>query len=169
MVQIHNIGYSRSGSMKTVHDQIDQYKLNHITEQKLIAFGEKLIEAHWSDQSAVESDYITAGDFHWYDRFLAQSLLFGAIPSRFGNTSNALQLGYDMYFGTNEQPACERSTNKTYNFCSPELSPETHFSLWDHTFFSQIARGRSLGLNMKPILIGPASYLFLSEFKGEKR
>ena len=55
--------------------------------------------------------------------------------------------------------------NTNYHYIVPEISTDTEFKLQPQRLLKQLEEAKSLGINAKPVLIGPVTYLWLSKTK----
>ena len=112
-------------------------------------------------------DFITVGDFAYYDQMLTLSALLGALPARFGFDPTALTLAqyYELARGNAAQPAMEMTKwfDTNYHYLVPELGPHTTFDGGVEWLFDEIDEALALNLPVKPVLIGPITYLWLSK------
>jgi 5-methyltetrahydropteroyltriglutamate--homocysteine methyltransferase len=98
---------------------------------------------------------------------LDHTVLLGAIPQRFGFDPDALSLAqtFELARGNRAQPAMEMTKwfDTNYHYLVPELGPETPFAGGPGRLFGEVEEARALGLRVKPVLIGPVTYLRLSK------
>jgi 5-methyltetrahydropteroyltriglutamate--homocysteine methyltransferase len=101
-------------------------------------------------------------------------VLFGATPKRFSKKPfGAKDISPEnAYFalarGNIEQPAMEMTKwlDTNYHYIVPELNADTQFSINAHDFLNQLDETQKLSKNVKPVLLGPVSFLYLSKAKG---
>lgn len=53
-----------------------------------------------------------------------------------------------------------------YHYLVPEFSADQQFALSWEQLFEEVAEAHALGHNVKPVLIGPLTYLWLGKAKG---
>jgi len=95
--------------------------------------------------------------------------LLGAAPSRFGFTDSTLNL--TQYFtlarGDKSNFAMEMTKwfDTNYHYLVPEFLNTTEFRLGSEWLFEEVEEAQVLGINAKPVLIGPLTYLYLGKEK----
>lgn len=114
------------------------------------------------------------GDFAWYDQVLTTSLLVGNVPPRHANQDGSIDL--DTLFRiargrapTGEPAAAAEMTkwfNTNYHYIVPEFQQGQEFSVSWTQLFDEVDEALALGHKVKPILIGPVTYLWLGKVKG---
>ena len=133
--------------------------------------GKTLRAEHWQLQQQAGIDLLPVGDFAWYDHVLATSLLFGVVPERHQNDDGSIDL--DTLFrvargrSVKGKPAAASDMTKwfntNYHYIVPEFSTEQQFTLSDDFWFEQIIEAKQAGINAKPVLLGPITYLYLGK------
>ncbi len=176
MAKAHILGYPRIGEKRTLKFAQETYWKGGLTAAGLQEVGKGLREQHWQKQKAAGLDFITAGDFTFYDHVLDTALLFGAAPTRFGfSGDNAQPLSEQDYFalarGNAAQAAMEMTKwfDTNYHYLVPELTVETRFTIQAHEYLARLDEAQAQGHPVKPVLLGPVSLLYLSKAKGVER
>ena len=77
----HILGYPRIGSQRELKFALEKYWRGEIDQKELKEVGSLLRHRHWSDQVGAGLDYVTVGDFAWYDHVLGTSMLLGPHPT----------------------------------------------------------------------------------------
>ena len=91
-------------------------------------------------------------------------MLFGAVPERFAGLS-----GLDAYFamarGTEGVPPLEMTKwfDTNYHYLVPEIGPGTRLRLAGGKPLAKYAEARSIGIETRPVLLGPLSFLLLAK------
>ena len=70
MAVAHILGFPRIGAKRELKFALDAYWKGDIPETDLLATGRELRRRHWALQRAAGLDYVTVGDFAWYDHVL---------------------------------------------------------------------------------------------------
>ena len=78
----HILGYPRVGSQRELKFAQERYWRGEIDQTQLKQVGQELRHRHWDDQINAGLDYVSVGDFAWYDHVLGTSMLLGHIPTR---------------------------------------------------------------------------------------
>ena len=68
MTTIHTLGYPRIGAQRELKFALESFWKGASTEDDLRATGRALRERHWAAQRDAGLDYVTVGDFAWYDQ-----------------------------------------------------------------------------------------------------
>ena len=170
MAQAHVLGLPRIGAQRELKFAVEAFWRGEMTVQALQDTGRSIREANRRAQREAGLDWITVGDFHWYDQVLSTLALVGGLPERFGAAPAALTLA--DYFaaarGTARQSAMEMTKwfDTNYHYLVPEYSPQTRFGRGTEWLFEEVAEALAEGENVKPVLLGPLSLLYLGKEKG---
>lgn len=174
MAQTHILGYPRVGERRELKFALESFWRGETSAQDLQQTAAQLRAQHWQKQQAAELSFITSHDFSLYDHVLDHAVLFGATPKRFakppfGQKNAPPEAAYfALARGNNEQPAMEMTKwfDTNYHYIVPELNAETTFSVNAHDFLTQLDEAQKLNANIKLVLLGPVSFLYLSKAKG---
>ncbi|MHB9833647.1 5-methyltetrahydropteroyltriglutamate--homocysteine S-methyltransferase [Paraburkholderia terrae] len=180
MVTTHNLGFPRIGAKRELKFALDQYWKNESTRDELKAVGAQLRGRHWKDQARL--DFVPVGDFAFYDQVLDMSFTLGNLPERVrGFHGDALDNAFRVARGRSAQNADAHSAccggvaagemtkwfDTNYHYIVPEFDANTQFSLDPSRLLQQINEARALGVNVKPVIIGPVTYLWLGKAKDD--
>ncbi|CAI8767548.1 5-methyltetrahydropteroyltriglutamate--homocysteine S-methyltransferase [Methylocaldum szegediense] len=171
MAVTHSLGFPRIGARRELKQALEAYWTGKIGLSDLTEIGRQLRERHWTLQRRAGIDLVPVGDFAYYDQMLNMTVLLGAVPERFGIGHEPP--GLDRYFelarGNQDQPAMEMTKwfDTNYHYIVPEFRRDTVFHLGAEWLFEEVGEAKALGLNVKPVLIGPLTYLFLGKAKDE--
>ena len=185
MALAHNLGFPRIGADRELKKALESYWKGDIDQAALQAVGRELRATHWQLQKDAGIDLLPVGDFAWYDQVLTHSLTFGVIPQRFASTLDAqgrptLNTLFGMARGAS-QSCCGGEHNKgqyaqeltkwfdtNYHYLVPEFSLDQRFELSWNELFDEVAEALALGHKVKPVIIGPLTYLWLGKAKGNE-
>ena len=174
MALTHNLGFPRIGVKRELKKALEAYWAGQSTEEELIETGRQLRERHWAIQQAAGNTFVTVGDFAWYDHILEWSTTLGVVPPRFNHPKGdpvSLDTLFRMARGRapSGEPAaaCEMTKwfDTNYHYIVPELAADQAFYLARSSLFDQVAQAQILGHQVKPVIPGLLTYLWLS--KGE--
>ncbi|MEE8054448.1 MAG: 5-methyltetrahydropteroyltriglutamate--homocysteine S-methyltransferase [Gammaproteobacteria bacterium] len=173
MALAHNLGFPRIGAKRELKRALESYWQGAISRAELEDTGRRLRAKHWEQQATAGLDLIPVGEFSWYDQVLDMSVLLGVVPPRFGNIEDDVPL--DTYFRmargcapTGEDvPACEMTKwfDTNYHYIVPEFGAQQAFRIASHSLFEEIKTAQAVGHALKPVLIGPLTYLWLGKIK----
>lgn len=171
MALAHTLGFPRIGRDRELKKALEAYWQGRLDETGLRAVGRSLRTAHWQTQQEAGIGLLPVGDFAWYDQVLAHSLLVGAIPRRFRPADGRITLDtlFAMARGTKHGCADAQALEMTkwfdtnYHYLVPEFTPDQQFRLSWEQLFEEVVEARQLGHRVKPVLIGPLTYLWLGK------
>ncbi|KDN97580.1 5-methyltetrahydropteroyltriglutamate--homocysteine S-methyltransferase [Pseudomonas donghuensis] len=182
MALAHNLGFPRIGADRELKKAQEAYWKGDLDQAGLEAVGRELRARHWQLQKDAGIELLPVGDFAWYDQVLTHSLTFGAIPERFAQVTGANGLPtLDTLFAMarGASTCCGASHGQTqyaqeltkwfdtnYHYLVPEFSADQRFLLSWEQLFEEVAEAQALGHAVKPVLIGPLTYLWLGKAKG---
>ena len=176
MALAHNLGFPRIGRDRELKKALEAYWKGELDEAALRAVGQRLRAEHWQLQKEAGIQLLPVGDFAWYDQVLGHSLMFGVIPERFRPHSGrpTLDTLFGMARGVSQGGCCGATHaqeltkwfDSNYHYLVPEFSAEQSFALSWEQLFEEVAEGWALGHALKPVLIGPLTYLWLGKCKG---
>ncbi|MFN3617335.1 MAG: 5-methyltetrahydropteroyltriglutamate--homocysteine S-methyltransferase [Aquabacterium sp.] len=173
MARTHILGYPRIGAQRELKWALEAYWKSERTEadeQALRQVGARLRQQHWQRQRDAGLDWVTVGDFAWYDTTLNLSAALGALPERFGLDPAALSLSqyFDLARGRADQPAMEMTKwfDTNYHFLVPEVNERTRCDGGVNWLLDEVAEAQALGHPVKVSLLGPVSWLWLAKAHG---
>ena len=173
-MKAHVLGFPRIGVNRELKKSLEAYWSGLINQSALEQTGQELRQRHWQAQQSAGLDFVTVGDFAFYDHLLNHSLRFGVIPARFGTEQAADNLDLSFRLARGRAPtgqdahACEMTKwfDTNYHYIVPELHAEQQFALSDPRLFNEVKEAQALGHSVKVVLVGPLSYLWLSKCYG---
>ncbi len=177
MLLTNNLGYPRVGPFRELKKANEAYWAKKISAEELLQAGLKIREGNWKTQQEAGIDLIPSNDFSFYDQVLDLSLTVGAIPARYQSLLNKIDRQYnlDLYFamarGFQEQGVDVTAMEMTkwfdtnYHYIVPEFTKDQTFKLTSEKFLNEYNEAKSLGIETKPVLIGPITYLLLGKEK----
>ena len=169
MTIAHNLGFPRIGAQRELKKAVEAYWKGELDEAGLRSIGKGLRTQNWQLQQQAGIQLIPVGDFSYYDQMLNMTTLLGAAPSRFGFTDSALSLAqyFTLARGDKSNFAMEMTKwfDTNYHYLVPEFLNTTEFKLGNKWLFEEVAEAQALGINAKPVLIGPLTYLYLGKEK----
>jgi 5-methyltetrahydropteroyltriglutamate--homocysteine methyltransferase len=167
MAKTHILGFPRIGERRELKFALESFWRGEADGAYLIEIGSQLRQRHWSLQQEASLDMAAAGDFAFYDQMLNQTVLLGALPKRFGFDAKTLTLAQysELARGSKTQHAMEMTKwfDTNYHYLVPELGPETRFDGGVEWFLDDVREAIATGAKLKPVLIGPITYLWLSK------
>lgn len=169
------IGYPRIGTLRELKFASEKYFRKEITSAELLNTAKSLREIHWNTQKKSGIDFISSNDFSFYDMTLDTAVLFNIIPNRYKelNLSNldtyfAMARGFQGNSGDVKALAMKKWFNTNYHYIVPEVEDDTEIKLVGNKLFDEYNEAKSLGIETKPVVIGPYTLLKLCRFTGNK-
>ncbi|THB85675.1 5-methyltetrahydropteroyltriglutamate--homocysteine S-methyltransferase [Pantoea allii] len=171
----HTLGFPRIGLRRELKKALESYWAGDSTQQALLATGRELRARHWQQQKEAGVDLLPVGDFTWYDHVLTTSLLLGNVPARHQNKEGTVDLDTLFRVGRGRAPTGEPAAaaemtkwfNTNYHYIVPEFTQGQTFTLTWTQLLDEVDEALTLGHNIKPVLLGPVTYLWLGKVKGE--
>jgi 5-methyltetrahydropteroyltriglutamate--homocysteine methyltransferase len=172
MLTTHHLGLPRIGTERQLKFALEAYWRGDIAAPDLHQAAGQVRRENLQLQSRLER--LTVGDFSLYDQVLDTSFLLGNIPPRFRQETDIDTL--DNYFRVARGRSNRHATplaaaemtkwfNTNYHYIVPEFLHTTEFELAADNLLSQIAETGSNPNQVKPIILGPVTYLWLGKSK----
>ncbi|EGR2795653.1 5-methyltetrahydropteroyltriglutamate--homocysteine S-methyltransferase [Vibrio navarrensis] len=168
----HILGYPRIGEKRELKFAQEKYWRGEIDQTELKKVGAHLRQQNWQVQKEAGLSYATAGDFAWYDHVLTTTLLLGHVPKRHRHGFPDLDTLFRVGRGQS-QSACgchgaaasdmTKWFNTNYHYIVPEFSRDDTFEVSWPQLFEEVNEAIQAGHNVKPVLLGPLSYLYLGK------
>ncbi len=180
MTTTHNLGFPRIGAKRELKFALESYWKGESSLGELKALGAQLRQRHWAHQAGL--GLAAVGDFAFYDQVLDMSFTLGNLPERVhGFHGDTL----DNYFrvargrsakGAEDHSACcggvaagemTKWFDTNYHYIVPEFSASTEFKLDPSRLLEQLAEAKAQGVKVKPVIVGPVTYLALGKAKDD--
>ena len=174
MVTTHNLGFPRIGGQRELKFALERFWRGETSVEDLEQTGKTLRLRHWTLQA--DLDLVPVGDFSFYDHVLDTSELLDNLPSRVDKNADAMTQYFQASRGQagssccNHQVAAAEMTkwfDTNYHYLVPEFNAETAFKACPERLLAQIKEAKAAGFKIKPVLVGPVSYLWLGKTKDE--
>ena len=174
MVTTHNLGFPRIGGQRELKFALERFWRDETSVEDLEQTGKTLRLRHWTLQA--DLDLVPVGDFSFYDHVLDTSQLLDNLPSRVDKNADAMTQYFQASRGQagssccNHQVAAAEMTkwfDTNYHYLVPEFNAETAFKAYPERLLAQIIEAKAAGFKIKPVLVGPVSYLWLGKTKDE--
>jgi 5-methyltetrahydropteroyltriglutamate--homocysteine methyltransferase len=188
-VLVSTLGFPRIGPRRELKQALESYWSGKTTEVALLESAASLRAAHWSRQMAAGVAHIPSNDFSLYDHVLDTSVMVGAVPEIYGWKGGPVPL--ETYFamargsrGTSDESACagnahdhgtpERGVpalemtkwfDTNYHYMVPEFGRGQTFSLGSTKPVDEFIEAKKLGIQTRPVLVGPVTYLLMGKSK----
>jgi 5-methyltetrahydropteroyltriglutamate--homocysteine methyltransferase len=186
-VQVATLGFPRIGPKRELKTALEAHWAGKIDAKELLAAASGLRGQAWARQRDLGADLIPSNDFSLYDHVLDTTAMVGAVPAIYGWAED--RVGLDTYFamargaqgercehghaqvsghGAQDVPAAEMTKwfDTNYHFIVPEFTADQTFRLASTKALHEYLEAKEQGIETRPVLLGPVSYLLLGKAKG---
>ncbi|WP_119394069.1 5-methyltetrahydropteroyltriglutamate--homocysteine S-methyltransferase [Salinibius halmophilus] len=173
MAVTHNLGFPRIGAKRELKFAQESFWKGQQSAEALLGVAKEICAQNWALQASL--NFAPVGDFSLYDQVLDMSFTLGHVPERVANLDGA---ELDQYFrvargrsAIDTDCHCVHAGEMTkwfdtnYHYIVPEVSASTEFSLNAERLLTQLNEAK--GINAKPVIIGPVTYLWLCKEKDQ--
>ena len=172
-MKTHILGFPSIGRQRELKQALESFWNGSHSAQSLIAIASDLKKQHWRIQRDAGLDYVSTGDFSFYDRMLDITCMLGALPARFAAGKGDCQL--DRYFSLARGDALRNVApmemtkwfDTNYHYLVPEITDNGPWQPGEHPALADTLLARDLGFAPKPALIGPFTWLALAKSQDE--
>jgi 5-methyltetrahydropteroyltriglutamate--homocysteine methyltransferase len=160
------LGYPRIGPRRELKRALESYWDGRSSPEDLVRIGRELRIATWQRLRSLGLAAPPSNTFSFYDHMLDTAVLVGAVPDRYRPVDGH---GLDAYFamarGTEDQPPLRMTKwfDTNYHYLVPEIGVTTAFRLAGAKPVSEVREAKALGLATRPVLLGPLTFLLLSQ------
>ena len=177
MLLTNNLGYPRVGPFRELKKANEAYWAKKISAEELLNAAKEIRENNWKTQKEAGIDLIPSNDFSFYDQVLDLSLTVGAIPARYNSLLSKVDNNYslDLYFAMArgfQQDGIDVTASEmtkwfdtNYHYMVPEFTKDQTFKLTSEKFLNEYKEAKAAGIETKPVVIGPITYLLLGKEK----
>lgn len=180
MAITHNLGFPRIGAKRELKFALESYWRGEISRDELHFIGVQLRQQNWQHQAGL--DLVPVGDFSFYDQILDLSFTLGNLPERVrdfhgetldnyfrvarGRSAQSTQV-HGECCGAVAAGEMTKWFDTNYHYIVPEFSATTDFQLEASRVLAQVAEAKAQGVRVKPVLVGPVTYLALGKTKDD--
>ncbi len=156
------LGYPRIGAGRELKRATEDHWAGRIDAARLAEVAAGVRQSMWRDMSAAGLDTVPSNVFSLYDQVLDATVMVGAVPERFAGAADPY---FAMARGADGVAPLEMTKwfDTNYHYLVPELGPGTRFRLDWAKPLGEYAEARALGLETRPVLVGPLTYLLLAK------
>ena len=170
------IGYPRIGKDRELKFASEKYFKGELDEAALKAAAKEIRKGDLLKQKEAGITYISSNDFSFYDNVLDTAFLFGIVPQRYKDlglsdigTYFAMARGYQGDKGNVKALAMKKWFNTNYHYIVPEIDDDTVISLNGTKPVDEYLEAKEFGVETKPAVTGPFTFLKLAKFTGSKK
>jgi 5-methyltetrahydropteroyltriglutamate--homocysteine methyltransferase len=169
-------GFPRVGKSRELKFKTESWFRKEIPDSGLLETARTLRKTHRETLQAEGIDLIPSNDFSFFDNMLDTAILLNVIPQRYRvlelsplETLFAMARGYQGEKGDVKALALKKWFNTNYHYLESEIEIDTHITVAGEKPFSEYAEARELGIETKPVIIGPVTFLKLARYTGDKK
>ncbi len=171
MLNTANLGFPRIGANRELKKAIESYWKKTSSTSDLQKTAAEIRAKNWQTQKAAGIAFIPSNDFSFYDQILDTQALFGAVPDRFKFSGGNVDL--DLYFamarGAQKDGVDVTAMEMTkwfdtnYHYIVAEFKKNQQFKLSSTKIFDEYLEAKNLGIETRPVVIGPVTFLLLGK------
>jgi len=167
-MKIHNLGFPRIGAKRQLKFLLENYWAGRLTKEGFIESCKQQRKSNWLLQQKSGIEILPVGDFAHYDQVLNTTMMLGAIPQRFKGSGDLLDAEFRIARGKAPSGCSCSASDMTkwfdtnYHYIVPELDDSTEFTVDLTSLLAQITESKEFESVIKPVIIGPLTYLYLS-------
>ena len=173
MIKTHILSYPRIGAKRETKKICEKYWAEKTNLNDLIDTGKQQRKYNWQVQKDAGLDLVPVNDYSYYDHILDTSFMVGAIPKRFRELKHLNS--YDLYFAMargyqkEDKDLIPMEMTKwfdtNYHYLVPEFYKDQQFEYYSQKAVNEFREAIAFGVNPKPVLTGPVTYLLLGKEK----
>jgi 5-methyltetrahydropteroyltriglutamate--homocysteine methyltransferase len=186
-VKVATLGFPRIGPRRELKTALERYWAGKADQQTLLAAAADLRSKAWARQRDLGADIIPSNDFSLYDHVLDMTAMVGAIPPIYGWRGGKVSLETYFAMARGSQgdfadegcphghahdgegaPAAEMTKwfDTNYHYLVPEFTADQAFRVASTKAVQEYREAAAQGIDTRPVLLGPVSYLLLGKTRG---
>ena len=163
-------GFPRIGQNRELKKIIEAYWKGAASLDEVRGTAKELRAKHWKLQAQAGVDLIPSNDFSYYDQMLDTAILLNVIPQRYKRlaftnpeeTLFAMGRGYQGDKGDVTALPMKKWFTTNYHYLVPEVESAAEIKLNSTKPFDEFNEAKALGIDTKPVFIGPYTFLKLA-------
>jgi len=170
-----NLGFPRIGSHRELKRSLEAFWAGRIDAGALLATARELRTRHWRLQRDLGIEHVPSNDFSLYDHVLDTVVMVGAEsprykPLRSDTLRQYFAMARGLQDGALDLPAMEMTKwfDTNYHYIVPEFFPGMSFELASAKPVDEFLEAKASGIQTRPVLIGPISFLLLGKMPDGK-
>ncbi|MCM0598981.1 5-methyltetrahydropteroyltriglutamate--homocysteine S-methyltransferase [Periweissella fabalis] len=170
------VGFPRIGEHRELKRITEKYWKNSATQPELLEAATVIKEKHWDIQAQAGIDFVSVGDFSFFDNVLDTAYLLNIIPNRYRalglsdlDQYFALARGYQEGEKSVKALPMKKWFNTNYHYIVPEINDTTEIKVTGNRLFDDVALATSKHANVKASIVGPFTLLKLARYIGTKQ
>jgi len=173
MQKISIVGFPRIGAGRELKKWTEDYFKSILPKQALLKHTDELKTMQWNMLKQNGVDFIPSGDFSFYDLMLDTAWMLNVIPQKYRALGlNGLETYFAMARGYQDESRDVKALtmrkwfNTNYHYMVPVIDDSTRFELNGDKIFAEYERAKQAGVETRPVLIGPYTFLKLTRLEG---
>lgn len=163
-----NLGFPRIGPNRELKRALERHWVGKLDEADLLGEAATLRENAWKRQVASGIMQPPSNDFSLYDHVLDTAFMVGAVPERYRRGlpgASQLETYFAMARGTDSLKPLELTKwfDTNYHYLVPNFEPDMAFSLLSDKALNEYAQAKALGIETRPVLLGPVTFVLLGK------
>lgn len=170
MIKTTIVGFPRIGEFRELKFATEAFFRGDSTTKDLLQKGKELRKKHWQLLKDSGIDEITSNDFSFYDTTLDTACLFNIVPAAVRSLALtpleeyfALARGYQGEKGDVKARPMKKWFNTNYHYLTPKIEASTNVRVVGTKIFDEYQEAKSLGIETRPVILGPFTFLQLAE------
>ncbi|MET3599646.1 5-methyltetrahydropteroyltriglutamate--homocysteine S-methyltransferase [Martelella mangrovi] len=182
---VASLGFPRIGARRELKFALESCWSGKSGAAELLDTAEHLRRKNWRLQQEKGIDVIPSNDFSLYDHVLDTAVMVGAIPQEYGWTGGDVSLETYFAMARGAQTSADdagcghaghgrdvRALEMTkwfdtnYHYLVPELTEYQTFALSSTKPVDHYLEARALGIETRPVILGPVTFLKLAKARG---
>ena len=157
-------GYPRIGRHRELKKALEAYWAGKLDEETFEQNVSQVVHDAFSAYTAHGLSGSLPDSSTLYDQVLDTTVLLGAIPERFSGAAG-LELYFSLARGNAANPPLEMTKyfDTNYHYLVPEIGPDTPIALTDRRIIERAQALRREGIDVRPVLVGPVTWLALAK------
>ncbi|MAU83630.1 MAG: 5-methyltetrahydropteroyltriglutamate--homocysteine S-methyltransferase [Gordonia sp.] len=159
------LGTARIGPNRELKRAIEGYWAGRVSAADLEVTAADLRRRSWEELGTIGLDSVPVNTFSYYDQMLDTAVLLDALPPRVSAIEDPLDRYFAAARGTSDIVPLEMTKwfDTNYHYLVPEIAADTTFSLRPDRVLAEIAQAHAAGVNARPVIIGPITFLALAK------
>ena len=169
-------GYPRIGNERQLKKSTEAYFKGKISVNELETAAKQIRQKQWLFLKDSGVSIIPSGDFSFYDLVLDTAFMLNVIPREHKalglgslDTLFACARGYQGENGDAKALSMRKWFTTNYHYIVPRIDSDTQIKLTGKKPFDMYLEALNLGIETKPVILGPFSFLKLSEVDGGRK
>ena len=170
------VGFPRIGENRELKRATEAYFRGELSSSELLDQVKELKAGQWKKLRECGVFMPPSHDYSLYDGMLDTTWMLNAVPERYKRlgldatgTYFAMARGYQGEHGDVTALSMKKWFNTNYHYLVPELEDGMTLRPKHMDFLDDFIQAKELGIETRPVIIGPFTFLKLAHCSGDKR